>query len=122
MNHIEDTIKVCNLVERFINVDKNIDEIATTYAITNRLRRGDSLDQIILDHESTKMGDHSSTTVEEPAEPSLRSLAIVAGVFAGLYEDPTDGATRFHRHDRAPEWAAGLQCTALLGPYMYYRA
>lgn len=36
--------------------------------------------------------------------------------------DPTRGATRFHRHDEAPDWARYLSPVALIGRYLFYVA
>ena len=112
-------------VSEFVRIEagKNseTDLIATAYAIYNRSLRRDNLDHIAFDRKSDNMGDFSSTCPETAVEPCFKSLSIVAGVFAGLYEDPTNGATRFHRHDCCPSWAENMQPCALLGPYLYYR-
>ncbi len=121
ISRIEHALKVSELVQREARKDSKTDLVATAYAIFNRLPQGGNLDHIAIDRKSDKMGDFSSTGSETPVEPCFKSLSIVAGVFAGLYEDPTNGATRFHRHDQCPGWAEKMQPCALLGPYLYYR-
>lgn len=122
MTPLENALSVCNLVRKEFRDTEFYDIIPIVYAIKNRLSRGESLDQVVRELKSPKLGDYSFSGGGQSGEPCLTSLSIVAGVFAGLYDDPTNGATRFHRHDHTPAWADGLQCTALLGPYIYYRA
>jgi spore germination cell wall hydrolase CwlJ-like protein len=49
-----------------------------------------------------------------------RALAAVCLVWSGEREDPTHGATRFHRHDELPGWARGREPVALIGSRFYY--
>lgn len=49
-----------------------------------------------------------------------RALATVCLVCSGDIADPTQGATRFHRHDEMPEWARLAEPRALLGRRFYY--
>ncbi len=49
-----------------------------------------------------------------------RSLAQVALAWADAAPDPTDGAWRFHRHDRLPDWARDRSPTALIGSHFFY--
>jgi hypothetical protein len=51
-----------------------------------------------------------------------RAFAILCQVWAGDRIDLTSGATRAHRHDVTPRWAAHARATALIGPWMFYRA
>lgn len=97
------------------------DIIAMAYATRNRIGKGGTLDDIIAEASLPERGQNSCQTAVNPADSDLKSLSLVTGVFAGLYDDPTRGATRFHRHDRTPSWAQGRVPNALLGSYMYYR-
>ncbi len=57
------------------------------------------------------------------ADASLcRAFAMTCLVWAGDRADPTEGATLAHRHDEAPAWADRAKGTALIGPWMFYRA
>lgn len=49
-----------------------------------------------------------------------RAIAIACLVVSGDLEDPTDGATHFHRHSEDPEWAQAAMPKALIGGYIYY--
>lgn len=49
-----------------------------------------------------------------------RALAMVCLVCSGDLPDPTNGATRCHRHDSLPEWAQSLLPTALIGSLLFY--
>ena len=52
-----------------------------------------------------------------------RAFAIACTVWAGDCADPTEGATLAHRHDEeAPAWTERVTGTALIGPWMFYRA
>ncbi|MCP5083210.1 MAG: hypothetical protein GY948_16095 [Alphaproteobacteria bacterium] len=114
-------LKASKFVQFVATRDGITDLIATSYAIKNRLSKGGELHHIARDLEVSNMGDFSSTCHNTDEEPCLKSLSVVAGVFAGLYDDPTNGATRFHRHDQCPGWSLNLQPCALLGPHLYYR-
>jgi len=50
-----------------------------------------------------------------------QALACVSLVFDGLLPDPTNGASRVHLHDQAPDWASDFEPTALIGPLMFLR-
>jgi hypothetical protein len=49
-----------------------------------------------------------------------RAFAIACLVVSGDMEDPTAGATHFHRHTENPEWAQAATPKALIGSYVYY--
>ena len=51
-----------------------------------------------------------------------RAFAILCQVWAGDRGDPTAGATNAHRHDESPVWAETASATALIGPWIFYRA
>lgn len=51
-----------------------------------------------------------------------RALACVSMVWDGVLPDPTNGATRVHRHDRQPEWSQDCEATALIGSMLFFRA
>ena len=118
LNH---TLATSKLVQLVATRDRITDLTAIAYAIKNRLSKGDAFSHIARESGMPEMGDFSSTCPNPDEQTCLKSLSIVAGVFAGLYEDPTQGATRFHRHDHSPAWAVNLQPCALLGPHLYYR-
>jgi len=64
-------------------------------------------------------GEHTSLP---HAETGLQqAIACVSLVFDGLLPDPTNGASRVHPHDQAPDWADDFQATALIGPLMFLR-
>ncbi len=121
MTKIENALRVCEIIYSETQEFEKIDILPITYALRNRLAKGEHIGQVASDCAVRKMGDNSSFCVNSASEPCLESLSIAAGVFAGLYEDPTHGATRFHRHDQCPAWSKTLEASALLGPYVYYR-
>lgn len=51
-----------------------------------------------------------------------RAFAVTCLVWAGERADPTEGATLAHRHDEAPAWTDNAKGTALIGPWLFYRA
>ena len=51
---------------------------------------------------------------------SWQAFAIACLVMSGDMEDPTDGATHFHRHTENPQWAQRATPKALIGSYVYY--
>lgn len=60
-----------------------------------------------------------------PARPPgdarfCRALATVCLLWSGDGDDPTHGATRCHRHDQLPAWAAAEQPLALIGRRFFY--
>ena len=116
-----DALSVCSLIKNTVHVRENYDFLPISYAVKNRLKSGGTLHDIAMDCRHDNVGEISSTFEYEDREDTLKALSIVTGVFAGLYDDPTNGATRFHRHDHCPEWSETLQASALLGSYIYYR-
>jgi len=50
-----------------------------------------------------------------------QAQACISLVFDGLVPDPTNGASRVHRHDQEPCWANACEATALIGPLMFLR-
>ncbi len=77
-------------------------------------------------------GDWSSACIEIGKAPFRldsrisrhQALAMSAAcqAVAGEVLDPTRGATRCHRHDTEPDWAAAHVATAILGDVVFYRA
>lgn len=54
-------------------------------------------------------------------EPMLaRAFAVACLVLSGDLDDPTDGATHFHRHDENPRWARRATPKALIGGHLFY--
>lgn len=49
-------------------------------------------------------------------------FATLCRVWSGDFSDPTNGATVAHRHDEEPDWADQAVATALIGPWIFYRA
>ena len=55
------------------------------------------------------------------SEPAYwRALGLVCQAMTEDDDDPTDGATRCHRHDATPPWAEGLAPVALVGRLFFY--
>lgn len=55
------------------------------------------------------------------SDPALcRAIAVACLVLSGDLEDPTGGATHFHRHTEEPGWARTATPKALIGQYMFY--
>lgn len=55
------------------------------------------------------------------ADPGLcRALAVACLVLSGDLDDPTGGATHFHRHTEHPEWARRATPKALIGRHLFY--
>lgn len=49
-----------------------------------------------------------------------RAFAVGCQVWGGLINDPTGGATHYHRHDIEPAWAKSMTPKALIGAHMFY--
>jgi N-acetylmuramoyl-L-alanine amidase len=47
-------------------------------------------------------------------------LRIARRAVAGLLEDPTGGAARYHDRSTLPDWAGGLEPTAEIGNRLFY--
>jgi hypothetical protein len=57
------------------------------------------------------------------AQPGLgRSARLVRAVWDDRHADPTAGAVRAHRHKESPRWAELAWPTALIGPWIFYKA
>lgn len=48
------------------------------------------------------------------------AFSNVCVVVSGQSDDPTRGATHFHRHDRLPPWARDREPLALIGSWFFY--
>tara|TARA_R110002124_G_scaffold81373_2_gene214499 strand:- start:88 stop:477 length:390 start_codon:yes stop_codon:yes gene_type:complete len=49
-----------------------------------------------------------------------RAFAVACLVLSGDIDDPTCGATHFHRHTLNPKWARRAVPKALIGQHMFY--
>lgn len=49
-----------------------------------------------------------------------RAFAVACLVLSGDIDDPTDGATHFHRHVESPRWARRATPKALIGRHLFY--
>ncbi len=49
-----------------------------------------------------------------------RAFAVACLVLSGDIEDPTGGATHFHRHAENPKWARRATPKALIGRHLFY--
>lgn len=49
-----------------------------------------------------------------------RAFSTICLVWNGDVEDPTNGATRCHRHDQLPNWAMEAEPSALIGSRFFY--
>ena len=56
---------------------------------------------------------------DDRAFASCRRIAQRA--VSGALQDPTGGAVRFHEFGRRPGWATGLNPSAWIGSYLFYR-
>ena len=65
-------------------------------------------------------GGAARVPTEATAPVFWRALGLVCHAIIGEDGDPTDGATRCHRHDAAPHWAEGLAPVALVGRLFFY--
>jgi len=52
----------------------------------------------------------------------ILAMSVACRAVAGEIFDPTQGATRCHRHDMEPDWAAAHVATAILGDVVFYKA
>lgn len=69
-----------------------------------------------------------------PSEPRVKALGgiarsglgasarLVTAVWDEVHKDPTGGAVRAHRHNEQPRWAELAWPTALIGPWIFYKA
>ena len=86
---------------------------ALVHVVQNRIFSGEHFGNIL-----TEFNFDLSGSDDLPA--SFDVLSLIAKVFDGKSEDPTEGAVRCHRHEVLPEWAKNLQPTALIGGRFYY--
>jgi hypothetical protein len=49
-----------------------------------------------------------------------RAFAVACLVLSGDIDDPTSGATHFHRHAENPKWARRATPKALIGRHLFY--
>ena len=134
-----------NLVKKFAAKEPILTQTAIAAAIKNRLVHGDSIDANAILH----FGDETPGDVRSfPPEISVHCLAahrsslakgvqfhgdagfadyefckafgVVCLLWCGEYDDPTHGATCFHKHDETPVWARSRLPQALIGHWMFY--
>ncbi len=118
---VQQILQVTRFLCSELRDETEIGRIALISAIHNRMLKGENVSSICMDSDfgvgnACYDADKCDSRVE-----FFTLLSNVAGVFAGLYPDPTKGATRFHQHNILPDWARNHQSTALLGKRFYYR-
>lgn len=60
--------------------------------------------------------------VTPATESFLRCIARAAGVLAGIYTDPTGGATHYlNPHLADPDWDDGMIVTARIGRHVFFK-
>ncbi len=120
-NKVQQVLQITRFLCSELKNETEIGRIALISAIHNRMLKGEHISSIWEDADFSARGVWDGTGKCDSAVEFIALLSHVAGVFAGLYSDPTKGATRFHRHNRSPNWARNRQSTALLGERLYYR-
>ena len=120
MNSIVVIVRVTSLIHSALPAGDDMQIIAMASAICNRLKRGDQLESIVGGSLLSNKCLSELVSSSPAPEAFLRCLSLTAGTFAGRYDDPTDGAIRFHRHDQAPAWAKRHESYILLGAHFYY--
>lgn len=107
--------------------ESELSQIAIAHVIRNRLAVRPETSQISEVCADVLRFDRN--TKSEPLVQNLcfndesrywRALALICNVWSLDYDDPTQGATRFHRHDVTPDWAKGLDANALIESRLYY--
>jgi len=95
--------------------------IALGCAIRNRLEAAGGAQAESLASVCGRLTGMPGANAPDYSDPAFRqSLAMGCRVWNDEFADPTSGATRFHRHDELPAWAANLEPVALLGSRFYY--
>lgn len=88
-------------------------QVALACAILNRMRRFGPDD-------SGTGGAAGAGNCDFADAAFARAFAVACLVLSGDIDDPTGGATHFHRHSRNPKWARGAVPKALIGQHMFY--
>lgn len=114
-NEIEDIACLALSICRVLEVEDDEEgQVAMACAILNHMRR------------FGREGGGNGGAAVQPCESlnierlPWRAFAIACLVVSGDMEDPTGGATHFHRHTENPEWALAATPKALIGSYLYY--
>lgn len=89
--------------------------VAIACAVLNRMRRFGP------DDEDGGPQGGAAARAPDVFDPVLcRALAVACLVLSGDLDDPTDGATHFHRHTEQPGWARRATPKALIGRHIFY--
>lgn len=102
-------------IRRVLEVEDDEEgQVAMACAILNHMRR--------YGRDDGGQGGAPARTAEASRAERLpwQAFAIACLVMSGDMEDPTDGATYFHRHTENPHWARRARPKALIGSYIYY--
>lgn len=89
-------------------------QVALACAIFNRMRRYGP------DGEGSGGAVMAAPPAGLPDPAFCRAFAVACLVLSGDMDDPTNGATHFHRHSDNPDWALGLRPKALIGQHFFY--
>ena len=103
---------LAKMLQPTLKDESNDSQAAIVWSIRNRLETGLPLAEIVC----ALPAQCSSTSSE-----FVTAAGMIAYVFGDGCPDPTSGATCFHRHDDHPPWATGLEPSALIGSYFFYR-
>jgi hypothetical protein len=101
-------------------------QVAVAWLAHNLIKR----EGLTVDESCMRLSGLWGNAVPRPAETCrefedqdfCRAFAILCQVWAGDRSDPTAGATSAHRHDEEADWAETASATALIGPWIFYRA
>jgi N-acetylmuramoyl-L-alanine amidase len=107
-------------------------KVAVAHVVLNRVKAqsyfGGTISDVILKpgHFPSFNQDGTNRTQLRRVPPGDRELALCKAiaelaVHGHLKDDPTDGATHFHRIDRKPSWASRLTYLRQIGKHVFYR-
>ncbi len=88
-------------------------QVALACAILNRIRR-------FGPDEGGSGGTAGHGACDFGEASFARAFAVACLVLSGDIDDPTGGATHFHRHNLNPKWARRATPKALIGQHMFY--
>ncbi|MHC1744048.1 MAG: cell wall hydrolase [Syntrophobacteraceae bacterium] len=105
---------------------------AVAHVVLNRMKAqsyfGSTISDVILKpgHFSSFNQDGTNRTRLPSVSPNDREFALCKAiaelaVHGHLKDDPTGGATHFHRNDRKPTWASKLTYLGQIGKHVFYR-
>tara|TARA_R110000868_G_scaffold244926_4_gene501414 strand:+ start:9434 stop:9883 length:450 start_codon:yes stop_codon:yes gene_type:complete len=95
------------------NAESEEGQVALACAILNRFRRYGP-------DEGGSGGAAGDRSCEFGKASFARAFAVACLVLSGDIDDPTGGATHFHRHTLNPKWARRATPKALIGQHMFY--